>query len=81
MPHHHARACQATEEELPIVDVSPPVFQLLLEHLYTDSSAVPEESALELFAAADRFGVESGCAPSARTGSRGCSLRRTCATC
>ena len=58
MPHHHARACQATEEELPIVDVSPPVFQLLLEHLYTDSSAVPEESALELFAAADRFGVE-----------------------
>ncbi|EOD21529.1 hypothetical protein EMIHUDRAFT_458337 [Emiliania huxleyi CCMP1516] len=49
---------EATEEELPIVDVSPPVFQLLLEHLYTDSSAVPEESALELFAAADRFGVE-----------------------
>ena len=30
----------------------------LLEHLYTDTDAVPSEIALPLFSAADRFGVD-----------------------
>jgi len=41
-----------------VEDVSPPVFQLLLDHLYTDAADVDADAALELLAAADRFGVE-----------------------
>jgi hypothetical protein len=43
---------------VPVEDVSPSVFLLLLDHLYTDAADVTPDSALDLLAAADRFGVE-----------------------
>jgi len=49
---------EATQEEVELHDVEVEVFRKLLEHLYTDTDIVPSEIALELFSAADRFGVE-----------------------
>lgn len=41
-----------------VEDVTPAVFLLLLDHLYTDAADVTADSVLELLAAADRFGIE-----------------------
>ena len=49
---------EASQHEVEIEDVSLDALNALLEHLYTDAADVPSELALQLFAAADRFGVE-----------------------
>jgi len=49
---------EASAAEVDVPDVPLEVFRKLLEHLYTDTDAIPSEIALPLFSAADRFGVE-----------------------
>jgi len=44
--------------EIAIPDVRRAIFVALLEYLYTDSVDVPLDSTMELFEAADKFGVE-----------------------
>jgi hypothetical protein len=44
--------------EITIVDISRPIFLTLLEYLYTDDVTVEMDMAMELFMAADRYGVE-----------------------
>ncbi|KAL1500249.1 hypothetical protein AB1Y20_012917 [Prymnesium parvum] len=49
---------ETSQAEIEVPDVELEVFRKLLEHLYTDTEEIPQEIALPLFAAADRFGVE-----------------------
>jgi len=49
---------EASEQQVKITDVSYPVMMALLDHLYSDTLEVPANIELELFAAADRFGLE-----------------------
>lgn len=46
------------QEVVLVEDVTPAVFLLLLDHLYTDAADMTADSVLELLAAADRFGIE-----------------------
>uniref|UniRef100_A0A7S2SJA3 BTB domain-containing protein n=1 Tax=Rhizochromulina marina TaxID=1034831 RepID=A0A7S2SJA3_9STRA len=49
---------EAREKEIVLQDVRYQVFLSLLEYLYTDQIDIRVEEAMELFQAADRFGVE-----------------------
>lgn len=52
------RFAEATQNEIVLRDVRHGTFLVLLEYLYTDHVEVPLEVAMELFQAADQFGVE-----------------------
>jgi RCC1 and BTB domain-containing protein len=49
---------ESVERMVPIVDISRPVFLLLLEYIYTDSVKVTVENAVELYIAADIYRLE-----------------------
>lgn len=52
------RMREATQAEVAIEEVRHPIFLALLEYLYTDQVDIPLDIAMELFEAADRFGVD-----------------------
>ena len=49
---------ESHETEITILDIRHSIFLILLEYLYTDDIEVPIEMAMELFMAADRYGIE-----------------------
>jgi len=49
---------ESRAREIVIQDVRHPIFLALLEYLYTDEITIPLDIAMELFQAADQFGVE-----------------------
>ena len=52
------RFAESSQNEIVLRDVRHATFLVLLEYLYTDHVEVPLEVAMELFQAADQFGVE-----------------------
>ena len=50
--------CESRASEIAINDVRHPIFLALLEYLYTDNVDIALDIAMELFQAADQFGVE-----------------------
>ncbi|CAM9788441.1 unnamed protein product [Chrysoparadoxa australica] len=49
---------ESRAREIVLPDVRQPIFLALLEYLYTDEVEIPLDMAMELFQAADQFGVE-----------------------